>query len=43
MTVRPDFTVCVRTAAGRIAALKFTSVNGDHGTDTAEATVWTKQ
>jgi hypothetical protein len=40
ITVRPGAVVCVRTAAGRIAALKFISVTGDHGSDVAEATVW---
>lgn len=40
ITVRPGSVVCVQTAAGRIAALKFISVTGDHGSDVAEATVW---
>lgn len=40
LTVRPGAVVCVRTAAGRIAALTFVSVSGDHGSDVAEATVW---
>lgn len=40
ITVRPGDIVCVQTAAGRIAALKFISVTGHHGSDVAEATVW---
>jgi hypothetical protein len=40
ITVRPGDIVCVRTAAGRIAALKFISVTRAHGSDVAEATVW---
>jgi hypothetical protein len=40
IAVRPGAVVCVRTAAGRIAALRFISVTGDHGSDVAEATVW---
>lgn len=40
VTIRPGSIVCVETPAGQIAALKFVSVTGDHGTDAAEATIW---
>lgn len=40
ITVSPGAIVCVETQAGRIAALKFTSVSDDYGPDVAQATVW---
>lgn len=43
MTVRPGSTVCLQTAAGGAATLTFTSVNGAHGADSAEATIWSEQ
>ncbi|MBO0804430.1 MAG: hypothetical protein J2P25_15310 [Nocardiopsaceae bacterium] len=43
MTVRPGSTVCLQTASGRIATLTFTSVGGDHGSDSAEATIWSER
>jgi hypothetical protein len=32
--------VCVQTASGGLAILKFVSVSGDHGADVAVATLW---
>lgn len=43
MRVRPGSTVCLQTAAGRVASLTFTRVNGAHGSDSAEATIWSEQ
>jgi hypothetical protein len=40
MTVHPGTTVCVQTASGGLAILKFVSVSGDHGADVAVATLW---
>jgi hypothetical protein len=40
LTVHPGTTVCVQTASGGFAILKFVSVTGDHGADVAQATLW---
>jgi hypothetical protein len=40
ITVRPGDIVCVQSAAGRIAALKFVRVSDNYGPDVAQATVW---
>lgn len=40
ITIRPGTMVCVQTAAGRTAALRFITVAGNHGDDVAQAVVW---
>jgi hypothetical protein len=43
ITIRPGAMVCVQTAAGRTAALRFVSAGGQRGSDVAEAVVWQSQ